>query len=88
MMMTKGDVGIGEVVEHLTEWSRGRARRAGWNGKSMFLYYCPGLNSEDGFVMMRTARGSYIPWLCSQADLLADDWELFVGDQDEPRENP
>jgi hypothetical protein len=28
------------------------------------------------YVMMRTADGSFVPWLCSQSDLLADDWHL------------
>ena len=27
-------------------------------------------------VGLRTATGEIIPWNCSQADLLADDWEL------------
>lgn len=27
-------------------------------------------------VDMKTAQGYVIPWLCSQADLLATDWEL------------
>ena len=84
----KHEGGIGEMVEHITEAYRGRARRSGWNGKDTFLYYCPGVNSEDGFVMLRTAAGSYIPWSCSQADLLAEDWEMFIGHQDAPREKP
>lgn len=27
------------------------------------------------YVMMRTATGEFVPWLCSQSDLLAIDWE-------------
>jgi hypothetical protein len=27
------------------------------------------------YVMMRTAQGDFVPWLCSQTDLLAEDWE-------------
>jgi len=27
-------------------------------------------------VDMRTADGQIVPWLCSQTDLLADDWEV------------
>lgn len=27
------------------------------------------------YIMMRTADGSFVPWLCSQTDLLAEDWE-------------
>ncbi len=28
------------------------------------------------YVMMKTAPGPFVPWLCSQTDLLAEDWEL------------
>lgn len=28
----------------------------------------------DPYVVMRTASGSLVPWLCSQTDLLATDW--------------
>jgi hypothetical protein len=26
------------------------------------------------YLMMRNAQGSYVPWLASQGDLLAEDW--------------
>lgn len=29
-----------------------------------------------GHVDMRTADGQIVPWLCSQTDMLASDWEL------------
>jgi hypothetical protein len=72
--------------------SGGRAARAGWNGKNMFIFLVPGsrftVNREPllsilgegtqvdyhGHVDMRTANGQIVPWLCSQTDLLADDW--------------
>lgn len=28
------------------------------------------------YVMVRTATGEFVPWLCSQTDLLATDWEI------------
>jgi hypothetical protein len=28
------------------------------------------------YVVMRTADGEFVPWLCSQTDLLARDWEV------------
>lgn len=31
------------------------------------------------YVMMCTVDGSFVPWLCSQTDLLANDWELARG---------
>ena len=29
-----------------------------------------------GHVDMRTANGQIVPWLCSQTDMLADDWVI------------
>jgi hypothetical protein len=66
-------------------------RRAGWNGKGMWLELVqaatfrreplPGaFLAEDvntaPFIVMRTAQETWVPWLCSQADALAADWEL------------
>ena len=30
----------------------------------------------DGIAYPVTAQGDLVPWLCSQTDLLASDWEL------------
>ena len=30
------------------------------------------------YVSMRTVDGSIVPWLCSQSDLLADDWMVVA----------
>ena len=54
--------------------------RSGWNGKGMWLALTRSAESArlnvdfEPFIYMRTAQGKYIPWLASQADLLADDW--------------
>lgn len=84
-----------------------RVRRAGWNGKGMWLQLIRadqygvqtsrvlddtsvavadvGEASLDTFepaidllpwIGMKTADHKFVPWLASQADLLADDWEL------------
>jgi hypothetical protein len=67
---------IGEAVRALE--SGGRVRRSGWNGKNMWLE----LQKRDEhskmtlpYVYMSTAQGDLVPWLCSQTDLLAKDWE-------------
>lgn len=72
-------------------------RRAGWNGKGMYLLLVPGSRftvdrapmnkifpegtevDYHAHVDMKTAQGYIVPWLCSQADLLADDWEEVDG---------
>lgn len=28
------------------------------------------------YLMMRTAQGDFVPWLASQTDILANDWEI------------
>lgn len=28
------------------------------------------------YLMMRTAQGDFVPWLASQTDILAEDWEM------------
>ena len=84
--------GIGWAVKQMDHGSR--VRRAGWNGKNMFLFLVPGSTFTvnrppllgiypEGTVIhyhahvdMRTATGDIVPWLCSQTDLLARDWEI------------
>ena len=87
---------IGWAVREM-RFHGGKVRRAGWNGKGMFLVFQRGypegipINANTAaatgipqgtvckflpYVMMRTAPGEFVPWLCSQTDLLATDWEL------------
>lgn len=30
------------------------------------------------YLLMRTVDGSFVPWVCSQTDILADDWIALV----------
>jgi hypothetical protein len=56
-----------------------RVCRSGWNGKGMHVaLQTPDDNSKMTlpYVYMMTAQGQLVPWLCSQTDLLATDWEL------------
>lgn len=68
--------GIGWAVKQLQD--RKKVRRSGWNGKNMFLQLqVPDKNSKMTlpYVYISTAQGDLVPWLCSQTDLLATDWE-------------
>jgi|SRR5712664_451199 len=93
---------IGWAVKQM--WDGQKVRRAGWNGKGMFIVLMPRLElpafstsdtsrkvndrtakwiGEDTpldcqpYIAMFTAQKQWQPgWLCSQADLLAVDWEL------------
>jgi hypothetical protein len=73
--------GIGDAVYHL--YKGRRLARSGWNGKGMYLeLQVPDEHSKMTlpYVYMRTAQGDLVPWLCSQTDLLASDWEVVPGD--------
>ena len=53
-----------------------RVRRAGWNGKGMHVR----LMEVDGvlpFIAMQTVQGELVPWLASQTDILAEDWQVI-----------
>lgn len=55
-----------------------KVTRTGWNGKDMYLQLqIPNKNSKMTlpYVYMKTVQDDLVPWLCSQTDLLADDWE-------------
>lgn len=70
---------FGEAVKYL---KRGlRVARSGWNGKKMYLGLCEGGGFRDGyrtcdFIYMKTADDKIVPWLASQTDVLAEDWEI------------
>jgi hypothetical protein len=61
--------------------------REGWNGKKMWIKLIsrddytvsggyPVPNDLLPWIGMKTANGSFVPWLASQTDLLASDWVL------------
>ena len=74
---------IGEAVFQLKTGAK--VVRKGWNGKNMWLVYASGgtFSISDRIegnliqhVVMKTAQDEFVPWLCSQTDLLATDWEV------------
>lgn len=59
-----------------------KVSREGWNGKGMWLK----LQTPDAYskmtlpyIYMKTVEGKYVPWLASQTDLLAEDWNEVAG---------
>jgi hypothetical protein len=66
--------------------------RAGWNGKGMFVYYVPAntyatqteaARSHFGdsvpyraYLAMKTVDNDVVPWMASQTDILANDWQV------------
>ena len=73
--------GIGWAIEQLGHGNR--VCRSGWHGKGMWLkLQRPDEHSKMTlpYVYMSTAQGDLVPWLCSQTDLLAEDWEHPIED--------
>jgi hypothetical protein len=56
-----------------------KMRRAGWNGKNMHLQLqVPDVHSKMTlpYAYIQTPQGDLVPWVCSQTDLFASDWEV------------
>lgn len=84
-------VNFGEAIVALKDGHR--VARSGWNGKGMWLFLIKGEavrqaisdrygDEGDGFpvcdaIYMKTADNKLVPWLASQADILAEDWEIL-----------
>jgi len=79
-----GNMGIGNMIDKLRNGLR--CRRAGWNGKGMYVFLInewglaeanphAGTYQEVPFIAMKTADDKVVPWLASQTDILAQDWE-------------
>lgn len=61
-----------------------RVTRAGWNGPGLWLEYIPAHGVDLAFIRMSYPVGSKaypagarVPWLASQTDVLAEDWEIL-----------
>lgn len=80
---------FGLAVESLKKGLR--VARSGWNGKGMWLGLVEGYdyNPDTGraavyalgcqklpWIGMKTADNCFVPWLASQTDMLAEDWEI------------
>lgn len=71
-------IDFGEALNHL---KRGRrVTRAGWNGEGMWLalrHPNPDDAMNRAFIFIKDAQGGLVPWLASQTDMLAEDWEVL-----------
>lgn len=66
---------IGEAVIALQNGNT--VSRTGWNGVNMYLtMQFPTSTSKMDlpYVYITTVQDEKVPWLCSQTDLLAQDW--------------
>jgi hypothetical protein len=81
---------FGEALQSLKDGFK--VERAGWNGKGMFLYHVPAQSYPavteiakkqfgdmvpyGAYIAMKTAQNNVVPWLASQTDILAEDWQI------------
>lgn len=82
---------FGKAIEILK--AGGKVSRKGWNGKGIFLELqrpdefskmthpyifidTTGLQTENSF-----APKNRVPWLASQTDMLAEDWQIHGGEE-------
>jgi len=66
-----------EALVHLKD--KAKLTRQGWNGKGMHIaIQRPDKDSANTlpYIYMITVTGDRVPWLASQTDLLAEDWEF------------
>lgn len=78
-------INFGQAIDALK--MGGRVTRVGWNGKGMWLkLQVPDTMSKmtKPYIYMRTAGEDLIPWVASQADMLAMDWEIVPEYLDAP----
>lgn len=69
--------GIGWALKQMHDGAK--VARGGWNGKGMWLaLQVPDEHSKMTlpYIYMSTATGDLVPWLASQTDILATDWEV------------
>lgn len=70
---------IGDAIEAMR--CGARLTRRGWNGPNQHIaIQMPDAYSANTlpYVYIVTAQGDRVPWLASQTDLLADDWEVVA----------
>lgn len=72
---------IGMAIQELIKGNE--VSRMGWNGKSQTL----GMHRPDvgeamtlPFIYITTVQGDRVPWLASQTDILACDWQTVPSD--------
>lgn len=69
--------GIGWAIKQMQNGSK--VARVGWNGKGMWIaLQIPDAHSKMSlpYIYMSTVDEKLVPWLASQTDILAVDWEV------------
>jgi hypothetical protein len=70
---------FGQAIEAMKTGSK--VSRDGWNGKGMWIaLQVPDQHSkmQQPYIYMCPVGGKLVPWLASQADMLANDWQILI----------
>ena len=70
---------FGQAIEAMKVGSK--VARDGWNGKGMWIaLQVPDQHSkmQQPYIYMCPVGGKLVPWLASQADMLANDWHIVI----------
>lgn len=85
MKITPTDMPFGPALEALKKGQK--VTRAGWNGKGLWVeMQVPDAHSKMTLPYLylnyptgaQNTPGARVPWVASQTDVLADDWQLFL----------
>lgn len=68
---------FGRAIHYLKH--KQKVARASWNGKYLFLQLGDPKTTSAGLPIIHeiTAADHHVPWVATQADMLAMDWELI-----------
>jgi hypothetical protein len=67
---------IGWAIKQM--WDGNKVTRRGWNGPGQYLeLQVPDEHSKMTlpYIYITTVQGDRVPWLASQTDILASDWQ-------------
>ena len=70
---------FGQAIEEMKKGSR--VTREGWNGKGMWIaLQVPDQHSkmQRPYIYMCPVDGKLVPWVASQSDMLANDWNIVI----------
>ena len=70
---------FGQAIEAMKMGSK--VARDGWNGKGMWIaLQVPDQHSkmQRPYIYMCPVDGKLVPWVASQSDMLANDWNIVI----------
>lgn len=91
-MTQSSDLSFGQALDYLKKEKKRVARKGWNGKGMYLVYFSPVAHRMDmlaleggreneclpllPFILMKTADNMWVPWLASQTDILAEDWEL------------